>query len=170
MKDLVRNGWHLIQDILYFICYRIFHLKLSEKQWNAFMQFVQFGIVGVSNTLVSYGIYLISLLTFQRLGWLPRIDYLVAHYIAFFLSVLWSFFWNRKFVFRADNEKVPWPQALLKTYLSYAFTGLFLNSVFSLFWVEIVGIPKVIVPLVTLTINVPINFLLNKFWAFREKK
>ena len=53
--------------------------------------------------------------------------------------------------------------------MSYAFTGLFLNSVLSILWVEIVGLPKLIAPIINLLVSVPINFLLNKFWTFKQK-
>ena len=90
--------------------------------------------------------------------------------VGFVLSVLWSFYWNRKFVFRAEEGKqIPWLQALIKTYISYAFTGLFLNSLLSVLWVEAVGLPKVFAPILNLIISVPLNFVMNKFWAFRSK-
>ena len=66
-------------------------------------------------------------------------------------------------------EQVPWMQALWKTYVSYAFTGLFLNMLLSTAWIELLGVSKVIAPVFNIVINVPINFLMNKFWAFREK-
>ena len=90
--------------------------------------------------------------------------------VGFVLSVLWSFYWNRKFVFRAEEGKqIPWLRALVKTYISYAFTGLFLNSVLSVLWVEVFGMSKIVAPILNLIISVPINFLMNKFWAFRSK-
>lgn len=59
-------------------------------------------------------------------------DYLIATGIGFVLSVLWSFFWNNKFVFTVgEGEKRSVLKALLKTYVSYSFTGLFLNSFFN---------------------------------------
>ena len=57
---------------------------------------------------------------------------------------------------------------LIKTYISYAFTGLFLNSILSLLWVEVFGIPKIIAPIINLLVSVPLNFIMNKFWAFRK--
>ncbi|MDO4343714.1 MAG: GtrA family protein [Eubacteriales bacterium] len=140
-----------------------------EKRWSEIMQFVKFGIVGLSNTVISYVIYVVALLALQKHRWLPKTDYLVAQLIAFSISVLWSFYWNRKFVFHADNEEIPWPQALLKTYISYAFTGLFLNSILSVLWVQCLHIPKIAAPIFNLLLSVPINFVLNKFWAFRKR-
>ncbi len=142
---------------------------MSHETWMKWVQFLKFGLVGVSNSVVSYGIYVLCLLLFERNHLFVKTDYLLAQGIAFFLSVLWSFYWNRKYVFHADNKKVPWQQALLKTYLSYAFTGLFLNSILSIIWVQLLHIPKMVAPIINLLISVPINFILNKFWAFKER-
>ncbi len=56
--------------------------------------------LGISNTLISYILYVVSLLIFQKLNWFGKVDYLVAQMIAFILSVLWSFYWNNKFVLK----------------------------------------------------------------------
>lgn len=168
MSDRLVN---IIEKIMDFAIRKILHIKLSDSKWETLLQFVKFGIVGVSNTVVSYVIYVVSLLIFQENKLIPSVDYLVAQVIAFILSVLWSFYWNNKYVFKKDEnqERNLW-QTLIKTYISYAFTGLFLNSIFSLLWVEWLGVPKIFAPIINLLVNVPINFFMNKFWAFGEGK
>lgn len=69
------------------------------------MQFVKFGIVGGSNTIISYVLYAVSLLGIQKVEVFPKIDYLLTHIIAFVFSVLWSFYWNNKMVFVLGNGK-----------------------------------------------------------------
>jgi len=151
--------------------FRILHINLSESQMNGFLQFIKFGIIGVSNTVVSYVIYLGTLWFLQSRNLFPKIDYMIGNITGFLISVLWSFYWNRRFVFKAkEGEVIPWPQALLKTYISYGFTGLILNNILSALWVELLGVSKVVAPLLNIVIQVPINFLMNKFWAFRGKK
>ena len=165
------NLWKFIEKIIDFILCRLLRLKINETQWEALMQFVKFGIVGLSNTVISYVIYVGTLILFQKNNLIPSVDYLVAQVIAFILSVLWSFYWNNKFVFeKADNEERNIVHALIKTYISYAFTGLFLNSILSLLWVEVLGIPKIIAPFINLLVSVPLNFIMNKFWAFRKSE
>lgn len=159
--------WDYTESCLDFIAFKILHLKLSKEKWNSFLQFVKFGIVGASNTVVSYIIYIVSLVLFQKNQWFSRTDYLIAQIIAFVLSVLWSFFWNNKYVFKSEKTKRPWIYSLMKTYISYAFTGLFLNSILSVLWVQIFHVSKLISPLINLLVSVPINFVLNKFWAFK---
>ena len=167
MIDLIQKIWDILNGIMRWFVYDLFRLKISEENWNKFLQFVKFGIVGVSNTLISYIIYVVSLMFFERNGLIPDFDYIVAQVIAFFISVLWSFYWNRKFVFEAEKG-VSWPKALLKTYISYAFTGIFLSNVLLILWVQILHISKLIAPIINLLVSVPLNFILNKFWAFRK--
>ncbi len=168
MEKLVRVIWNICKSILYWSITKVLRIKLSDERWNDLLQFLRFGLVGLSNSALSYILFLISLWLFQKFDIWPQVDYLIAQLIGFMISVLWSFYWNRKFVFHAEN--LPWPRALLKTYLSYAFSGIVLNSVLSIIWVQGLGIPKVVAPILNLVVSVPVNFLLNKFWAFRKPK
>lgn len=172
MKNMGKKLWSIIEKISYgllTIIFKIIHKDLTVEVFNGFMQFVKFGIVGVSNTVISYFLYAISLLTFQKLNILEKVDYLVAQVIAFILSVLWSFFWNNKMVFTAkEGEQRSLWKTLLKTYVSYSFTGLFLNSILLVVWVRMLGVSEFIAPIFNLLISVPLNFIINKFWAFKS--
>ena len=141
-----------------------------ETKRNNLIEFVKFGIVGLSNTVVSYIIYVLTLQLFVLLGIQFRYDYFVGNIVSFMLSVLWSFYWNNKYVFKVkEGEKRNVLLALFKTYMTYAFTGLILNNIFAYVWIDIFHVHKMIAPLITLIVSVPINFLLNKLWAFRTQ-
>ena len=130
-------------------------------------QFSKFLLIGVSNTLINFLAYNGSLLLLRNIEIIARVDFLIAQIIGFILSVFWSFLLNRKFVFNTPEERaIPWYKALLKMYAAYAFTGIGLNSVLSLVWVNIFGIPKEFVSLLNDAVGLPVNFFLNKFWAF----
>lgn len=157
----------LIERAIRFLLTRILKKDLSEKKLEGILQFFKFGIVGLSNTVISYVIYVIALLAFQTVSVSENIDYLAAQVIAFILSVLWSFYWNNKYVFDDVSRERNIVQALLKTYISYAFTGLFLNSILAVLWVQVFEINKMFAPIINLLISVPVNFVMNKFWAFK---
>jgi putative flippase GtrA len=126
-------------------------------------QFIKFGIVGLSNTVISYIIYSI----FVYLG----LHYIVASVIAFIISVLNSFFWNNKYVFKKHyDQKRNILYSLLKTYFSYAFTGLILQNILLVVFIDFIHISKYIAPLFGLTVTVPLNFILNKLWAFKPER
>lgn len=172
MNKLGNICWNLIEKIVRWclkILFRIIHKDLDETIIEAFLQFVKFGIVGVSNTIISYVLYAGCLLIFRGIGILTGIDYIVAQVIQFILSVLWSFYWNNKYVFELKKgEKRSLWKSLLKTYVSYSFTGLFLSSILLVLWVQILGISEFIAPIINLLISVPLNFIINKFWAFKK--
>ncbi len=149
--------------------FRLIHVKVSEEWLEGLVQFVKFGIVGVSNTVVSYVIYLVTIFLMKpyHVSW----DFYFGNIVAFVLSVLWSFYWNNRFVFTLEEgEERNLFKALLKTYASYAFSGLILSNVLSFVWVELFGISKIIAPLINLLVSVPINFFMNKLWAFKSEK
>ena len=135
---------------------------------KTFIQFIKFGIVGVSNTLVSYLLNLLCLFVLDKYD--VTYDYVIANTVAFVLSVLWSFYWNERFVFTEHNEDYKSNKIvrLLKMYLSYGFTGIILNNVLSYVWISVLGISKVIAPLINSAIGVPINYVINKKWTFEE--
>lgn len=171
MYKLANVVWQFIKKIAYGVLkffFQLVHKELTDEVFDAFMQFVKFGIIGVSNTVISYVLYAGSLLLFQKFEILPRVDYLVAQVIAFVLSVLWSFYWNNKLVFvKEEGQERVWWKALMKTYVSYSFTGLFLNSILLILWVQVFHISEFLAPIINLLISVPLNFIINKFWAFK---
>ena len=134
------------------------------------IQFFKFGIVGISNTLIGYIIYVVTLRLLKAAALFPGSDIYIAQLVMFLLSVLWSFYWNNKIVFHTrEGEKRNWLPVLLKTYLSYAFTSLFLSELLLMLWVRVFSISEYIAPLLSLLITVPLNFILQKYWAFNEK-
>ena len=52
--------------------------------------------------------------------------------------------------------------------MAYAGTGLILNNILLIFWVDIMGIHEMLGPILNLFITIPLNFLLNKYWAFKK--
>ena len=157
-----------VSTIAWKVICMILHREDTESGREGFFQFVKFGIVGLSNTIISYLIYTFGLLGIKRIA--PfRYDYLAAQILAFVISVFWSYIWNSRAVFSVGNgEKRPFWRSLAKTYVSYSFTGLFLSAVLLWLWVNIFSISEFIAPLINLIITVPLNFLINKYWTFKK--
>lgn len=149
-------------------------------------QFIKFGLVGVSNTLISEGVYCV-LVFFD-------VPYLLALFCGFILSVLNAYYWSNKYVFKADPEKAErvWWKVLLKTYVAY-FWGFIVSAVLLVFWVDIVGLSAYMGGLagmfaergfpqldadflgetlaagINLLITVPMNYFVNKLWAYKDE-
>jgi putative flippase GtrA len=119
------------------------------------VQFIKFGIVGLSNTFIGLGTYYF----FLWLGWY----YIFANVMSWVISVLNSFFWNRRFVFKSNQS---WYIILCRTYVSYGFSFVLGTAVLFIL-VEFCNISNIMAPLLVLIITIPLNFLLNKFWAFK---
>ena len=160
-----------IQKIYMFfveLLFKIIKKDLTDKKRQTFKEFLQFGLVGVSNTIISYLLYVVTLLLVSKSG--VKFDYIIANIVSWLLSVLWSFYWNNKFVFKKEEgEKRNIWAALFKTYVSYGFTGLILNNILSVLWVSVLHISKMLAPIINLVISIPINFFMNKLWAFGKK-
>lgn len=132
------------------------------KNKKIMIQFIKFGIVGGLNTLLTYLIYYVGI----SLG----LHYIISNAVAFVITVFISFLLNSNFVFRGEKRSgLEWLKALLKVYASYAGTSLVLSSVLLWVWVDCIGISEKIAPFINLVFTVPINFLLNKYWAYRDK-
>lgn len=124
------------------------------------LQFIKFGLVGVSNTLVSLAIYYLFL-------WINPALYLVGNVVGWVVSVANAFFWNNRYVFQSGETGLAATlKKLGKTYLTYGATFLLSTGLLYL-EVDVLNWSAVISPVVNLLITIPLNFLLNKFWAFR---
>jgi putative flippase GtrA len=152
-------------------------------------QFIRFGLVGVSNTIVSLSVYMFCC---HIIG----TNVHIANVVGFIISVLWAYFMQSRFVFKEDEnrEKRVWWKALIKTYIAYSFTGLFLTEILLVFWLDFINLSQyltplalwlktnmsfsmsevklaeTIVPFMNMVITIPINFCVNKFWAYRQKE
>lgn len=140
---------------------KILHLSWRDERIELIFQFIKFGVVGVSNTAVHYLIYLMCSLI--------GLHYMLANFFAFTVSVLNSFYWNNRYVFVEKEKTRFWPWVLLKTYVAYGITGLLLNSVLLYIEVDVWNMNELFAPILNLLITIPLNFMINKFWAYRGR-
>ena len=119
------------------------------------LQFIKFGVVGISSTVIALCIYY-SMLYFG-------VAYIVANIISWLISVFNTFYWNHRFVFK--NNKT-WFQSLIKTYVSYG-ASFVACSILLVIFVEICHISDKIAPLLTLAMSIPVNYIMNKYWTFK---
>lgn len=128
------------------------------------VQFIKFGIVGVSNTFISLMVYYAGL---HVLG----LGYQISYVLGFFISAVNAYYWNNKYVFKSKASKsiIDHIQAYFKLVMAYSFT-FFLGFFLIWLWIEKLGINQSVAPLLNILITTPINFLMNKYWAFGEGK
>lgn len=131
-----------------------------ENFWSTFWQFLKFGLVGISNTVVSMGVYYLFL-------WLDPDWYMFGSILGTILSIANAFVWNEVFVFSGNVRDVrSILKRLGKTYVSYGGTSV-LSTI--LLWIEVTlfHTSKAIAPVVNMLVTIPLNFILNKLWTFR---
>jgi putative flippase GtrA len=131
-----------------------------DDQKKLLAQFIKFGLVGLSNTLVSWMCYYVIL-------WINDDLYMLGSLVGTVVSIANAFFWNDRFVFTGgEKTRQSKMKRLGKTYISYGGTSL-LSIV--LLWLEVqLGVSKVIAPVVNLIITIPLNFVINKLWTFKR--
>ena len=129
---------------------------MTEEQEKGFMQFVKFCLVGVSNTAISLIVYYIFVLINKEL-------YIVGNAVGFVVSVLNSYFWNSKFVFKKEDEKA---KTVVKTFVAYG-TNLIIGTALLYLFVDICHLSEFIAPLINLIVTIPLNYILNKFWVMK---
>ena len=153
---------------------------------NSLLQFIRFGLVGVCNTIVSYVVYSVCY-------YLLDLNFHISNFWGFMIGVMSAYCLQSRFVFHEDNdeERTKWWKVLIKTYSSYAFTGLVVAEILLIFWLDLIDISRYlnslcgllnhynisisptdlsvsIVPFLNMFITVPLNFCINKFWAYKK--
>lgn len=155
--------WNLIEKCMYFCIYKVLRLDISEENWKRWCQFIQFAMVGLSNTIIYYAVYAVLVLV--------SINYLIANIAGFLVSVVNAYYWNNRYVFKEqENEGRVWWRTLAKTFFAYAGTGLILANILLVFLVKVLSVHEMLAPILILFITTPINFLANKLWAYKGKK
>lgn len=135
----------------------------KDDKYNGLRQFVKFGLVGVSNTFVSLAVYYIFYFISEDL-------YFIGNAVGFVVSVLNAYFWNSKFVFKEDeNQNRKNGAVLFKTYICYGSTFL-LSEVMIIVEIELLQMSGIIAPIINLLVTIPLNYVLNKFFAYGEKR
>ena len=131
---------------------------INKENWKeVLVQFIKFGIIGASNTLISTAIYYVFV-------WIDPNLYFLGNVVGWIVSVFNSFYWNNRFVFK--NSEFSWWKKLLRTYLAYG--GSFVvGSITLAVMVSGLGVSEWLAPWLNMVITIPLNFILNKFWAFK---
>ena len=158
-------------------------MKMKEKLKQLFqdvkngdfpgiVQFIKFGLVGVSNTLISYGTeMLLYYVLLKDVAWPEKAKIIATSAIAFIISVTNSYYWNHRYVFKSTDSRT-WKEHLttyIKTMLCYGVTGLVISPVLKILLSK-VGVPYWMSTIVSLVVSIPLNFVLNKFWAYNDNK
>lgn len=158
-------------------------IRLSHEK--NIKQFFKFGLVGLSNTLISETVYVVIVCL--------KGHYLFASTTGFVLSIFNAYYWNNCYVFKEDEnlEKRVWWKVLIKTFIAYLW-GFLANLLLLVLWIDVLRIANCMEPVagllnrwgvsfldaedlgnlfaegINLVLVLPMNYLINKLWAYRQ--
>lgn len=137
---------------------KCFHLNLTDEKWNICEQFIKFTFVGCSNSVVFLIVYYIVIFM------LGKEMYLVGQTFGYVLGVVNSYFWNSRFVFEPQEEKTG--KNFWKMCICYFISHVLQVGILYM-GIEILQISEIIVPVIAILLTTPLNFVLNKWFAFQ---
>lgn len=117
-------------------------MKYMNKEFSKFI------LVGVTNTVVTYIIYLLFLMLFE---------YNIAYGISYLSGIVISFVLNGKFVFKASltiGKALKYPLVYI---VQYVINLVVLNVL-----IEYISINEKVAPLLVIIISIPITFIMSK--------
>ncbi len=119
---------------------------------------IKFSIVGVSNTLLNFVIFILL----NNIG----INYILASIIAYSISIINSYFWNSRLVFKYDNKN---KKSILIKFIILNLIGLSINAVLMATLVGVLAIKKIVAMFIVSLLVMCINYILNKIWVFKKE-
>ena len=135
-------------------------MEKKNKMKNNFSNEVIFYLVfGVLTTLVNIVVFMF-LSNLLELGTVP------ANVISWFLSVLFAYFTNRKWVFKSKGDNVF--KEGVAFFSGRIFTGV-LDTAVMFVSVDIMGWNNLLMKIVSNIVVIVLNYLISKFLVFRRK-
>jgi putative flippase GtrA len=132
-------------------------VRVGVRKPHNWLQLVRFGAVGASGYLVNLAVFALSL---HLIG----VDYRVSAVIAYVVSVLNNFFWNRHWTFRAKQGRAMHQglRFFAVSLVTFGFSYLVLVML-----VSGAGMHKDLAQAISVAVGMPLNFLGQKLWSFR---
>ena len=136
----------------------LFRLVPFLERQHALRQFVKFCIVGVSNVVLDFVVYIILTRFFN-------IYYLLANAGSFLVAVTWSFFLNKNWTFRARlGENVR--EKYIKFFAANV-VGIIIQTLLFYMFVEKIHMHDLLGKAASIVLVVFWNFTFSKYWVFK---
>jgi putative flippase GtrA len=134
---------------------RVIHGMRRPANW---LQLVRFAIVGGVG-------FVINILVYAALVHSAGLDYHLASVFAWLVAVLNNFVLNRHWTFDAGDGRAHF-QAM--RFFVVSLVALVANQLLLTVFVESAGMEKVAAQALAVVGSMPLNFLGNKLWSFRD--
>lgn len=137
---------------------RVRDLALAALNMQLLAQFVKFGLVGVSNTLITFVVYTVLLKAFG-------VWYVAASGIGFAVGAVNGFLWNRAWTFKGHVGDALTP---VRWFVVQA-CGLLVNLGLVYLFVDGAGLDELLGQGFTIAIVTVLTFFANRSWTFRMR-
>jgi putative flippase GtrA len=118
--------------------------------------FLKFGTVGFFNTLITLGSYTL----FIYIG----INYLAANVLGYFLGVINSYYWNKKWVFQDRTEKA----SVFFKFIAVNILTLAFNTFALYILVSQLDFHPVLANVFAIGSGLALNYIMNYKWTFNQ--
>lgn len=161
--------------------------KITQHKYGKLaVQFLKFGLVGLSNTALSW---ITTFAVIAILGtWLgieevtvlgvtiTNVAANVGNIAGFVVGVINSFSLNKRYVFK-NKQETSEKKAFAKTFICYGATFLLsmllMNLLLEVAQLHIVmwnvDVTDYVATMLRLIVTIPLNFVANKLWAFKDR-
>lgn len=135
---------------------------LNGKYIQFLWEIVKFAMVGCSNVAINLAGYWVLM----ALG----MHYIPAYGISYLISILNAYFMSNKFVFKEEEgEERNRLLSIIRVFAIYIGTFV-ISEILLTVQIDYLQWNESLAPVLNLVVTSPISFLLNKFWAFGNKK
>jgi putative flippase GtrA len=137
---------------------RVRDLAIDALNMQLLAQFVKFGLVGVSNTLITFVVYTVLLKAFG-------VWYVASSGIGFAVGAVNGFLWNRAWTFKGHVGDALTPVR----WFVVQGCGLLVNLGLVYLFVDGAGLDELVGQGFTIAIVTVLTFFANRSWTFRMR-
>lgn len=132
-------------------------LRVGIRQPANWLQLVRFAAVGAIGYAVNLGVFAFCV-------HVMRIDYRIADVIAFIISVVNNFWWNRHWTFEARHHH---PLAQCARFFAVSLVAFIFQYAVLVTLVSDAGMTKIVSQAIAIACATPLTFVGQKLWSFR---
>ncbi len=116
---------------------------------------VRFGVVGVSNTALGFGVFWSAHHLMPAMG---------AQFLSYAVGMLWSYYWNRRWTFQSQGRVANEAMRFFTSQIGF----MLLSSGLLGLLVDRMHFPSGPTWLMTMVLITVLNFLVSRFWSFKK--
>lgn len=140
-------------------------MEKIKELYRKHEEIVNYIVVGVMTTLVSWFAYFVSVMTFLDAE--NPVELQIANIISWVVGVAFAYVTNRKYVFKSTEKNI------LKEATQFSvsrLSTLFLDMAVMFIMVTLMGVNDGISKIVSSVLVTITNYLISKLFVFRKKK